>query len=83
MLRWFQDETDHPDFIKALDVVRRQAPREGWSREEVTPSGIWETRGRRFKSSRSDQFFSKHSRSVSVSSRFRPLGDWFGFLHED
>jgi hypothetical protein len=28
--RWFDEEKNHPPFIKALEEVRRQATREGW-----------------------------------------------------
>jgi hypothetical protein len=34
-LRWFDDETDQPPFLKALEQVRRQATREGWCYHHV------------------------------------------------
>jgi len=34
-LRWFDDETDLPPFLKALEQVRRQATREGWCYHHV------------------------------------------------
>jgi hypothetical protein len=34
-LRWFDDETEHPTFLKALNEVRRQAAREGWCYHHV------------------------------------------------
>jgi hypothetical protein len=35
MVRWFDDETDHPTFLKALEQARRQASREGWCYHHV------------------------------------------------
>jgi hypothetical protein len=34
-VRWFDDEKDHPAFLKALEQVRRQATREGWCYHHV------------------------------------------------
>jgi hypothetical protein len=34
-LRWFDDETDPPPFLKALEQVRSQATREGWCYHHV------------------------------------------------
>jgi len=35
MVRWFDDETDHPAFLTALEQVRRHATREGWCYHHV------------------------------------------------
>lgn len=35
MIRWFDDETEHPRFLVALNEVRRQATREGWCYHHV------------------------------------------------
>jgi hypothetical protein len=32
---WFDDEKEHPAFLKALEQVRRQATREGWCYHRV------------------------------------------------
>jgi hypothetical protein len=34
-LRWFDDEEEHPAFLKALGEVRRQGTREGWCYHHV------------------------------------------------
>ncbi|WP_316190452.1 hypothetical protein [Bradyrhizobium sp. SZCCHNS2096] len=33
--RWFDDETNPPPFLKAVNEVRRQAGREGWCYHHV------------------------------------------------
>jgi len=35
MVRWFDDEKDHPPFLKTLQETRRQATREGWCYQHV------------------------------------------------
>jgi hypothetical protein len=35
VIRWFDDEKDHPPFLKALEEVRRRAAREGWCYRHV------------------------------------------------
>ena len=35
MVRWFDDEKDHPPFLKTLQEARRQATREGWCYQHV------------------------------------------------
>jgi hypothetical protein len=34
-VRWFDDEKEHPAFLKALEQVRSQATREGWCYHHV------------------------------------------------
>jgi hypothetical protein len=34
-VRWFDDEKEHPAFLKALEQVRRQATREDWCYHHV------------------------------------------------
>jgi hypothetical protein len=34
-MRWFEEEADHPPWIKALAEVRRLGPREGWRYQHV------------------------------------------------
>jgi len=35
LVKWFDDDKDHPPFIEALEKVRLQAAREGWCYHHV------------------------------------------------
>jgi hypothetical protein len=35
MVRWFDDEKNHPPFLKTLQETRHQATREGWCYQHV------------------------------------------------